>query len=1049
MWRDNPLDGLGGRESDRFLIDNASTAPLSSLFQLDRLNLKETVTADESMDDGCLSDAASTTLCKLDDTSNVKVAVRIRPLGEDQQHVIHLTNSKVVSIAKPAKRQLQYLKSQQATRNEYAFDAAFGPESQQEEIYSAAARPIIDKVMGGVNGTVFAYGATGAGKTFTMLGGGGGTGTTGEEEGIIGRAIRDVFKAKARLEEEAEGRQEDYLDPDLGAAGAGGGASTTKQVNVRVAVSFMEVYNESIRDLLSPSGQVCEVQEDLSEVKVSGLTEVEVFDAESALQALQRGSRLRKMESTAANKVSSRSHAVFQLVVSSEVTTTTRTTPSSSSASAVVGAGGEQTTGRGGKRHRTQNNQGGGNGNGSGGAAGVTVKKRAKLSLIDLAGSERACVTQNRGAQLREGAHINRSLLALANCINALGSRADREFHKKEKENTQHSNQGLSASGVGGLPGGGGASKGAGGALAKVKYRDSKLTHLLKNSLEGDCLVVMIANVHPGVLAYEESHNTLKYANRAKNIRLQPQTHSQCTMQQVPSQPLAVMNAQQQQGGGGGGGGDCRDKERGPYPRGFEGASTSPPRFGPPDSSAVVEGGARGLEDDTVGQGGTWRGTGRGRERPEEEDEESDGPPPTVLRHRSGGRGEEGVLSEEADLREREEEKERDGGGNWNPALEGSARKRRRQNEGTVESAGEVHPLPLPLHNREREGATRPAPPLRSGDLQALCDSQRDVISQLRSALSTAIEEKERLRQEVAERDTTIAERDARILRLADAVLRANRTGSAGAGAPPGPGASAGHPGGPSDYQAPTHRRAEREPKGRREGEGDGASGGGGACSGSLTLLREKERERKVRQALLREKAKEKEKSVGGLHTEGEGNGDEGAERGKDGDLKGPGGSRGGRGGVPSSGVHLFSSSAAPQYQHPQQQRGGFGGTSGRHLSEGHGGSGSLIGEVAASVSASGDAPPTSRLRAARASVKAQISKAALSNLCPSSSSSSSTGPAASGFSNSNWVGGDPAMMQSGRPGWGGIEGSLDVVMEEPSEQGGIGGGEFEKTRDF
>jgi kinesin family protein 18/19 len=105
------------------------------------------------------------------------------------------------------------------------------------------------------------------------------------------------------------------------------------------------------------------------------------------------------------------------------------------------------------------------------------------LSLIDLAGSERASNTQNRGLRLIEGANINRSLLALGNCINALC-----DLHK----------------GIGKI---------------HIPYRDSKLTRLLKDSLGGNCRTVMVACISPFFNAYEDTHNTLKYANRAKNIK--------------------------------------------------------------------------------------------------------------------------------------------------------------------------------------------------------------------------------------------------------------------------------------------------------------------------------------------------------------------------------------------------------------------------------------------------------------------------------------------------------------------------------------------------
>ena len=117
------------------------------------------------------------------------------------------------------------------------------------------------------------------------------------------------------------------------------------------------------------------------------------------------------------------------------------------------------------------------------------------LSLIDLAGSERAASTGNRGIRIVEGANINKSLLALGNCINML-------YENSIKQKRGH-----------------------------IPFRDSKLTRLLKDSLGGNCRTVMIANVSPFISHFEETQNTLKYANRTKdlctrvsqNIVLQPE----------------------------------------------------------------------------------------------------------------------------------------------------------------------------------------------------------------------------------------------------------------------------------------------------------------------------------------------------------------------------------------------------------------------------------------------------------------------------------------------------------------------------------------------
>jgi len=116
--------------------------------------------------------------------------------------------------------------------------------------------------------------------------------------------------------------------------------------------------------------------------------------------------------------------------------------------------------------------------------SGIEAELRiGKLSLIDLAGSERASKTHNRGIRMIEGANINRSLLALGNCINAL--------HENNSK----------------------------GQTNYIPFRDSKLTRLLKDSLGGNCRTVMIANISPSSACYEDTHNTLKYANRAKNIK--------------------------------------------------------------------------------------------------------------------------------------------------------------------------------------------------------------------------------------------------------------------------------------------------------------------------------------------------------------------------------------------------------------------------------------------------------------------------------------------------------------------------------------------------
>lgn len=353
---------------------------------------------------------------------NMVVAVRVRPLSQKETAAGHkqccnLLSDKIVVISK--EQQAKYLRSQKGSCNEYAFDAAFDERSTQREVYEATTKPFMAKLVDGYNVTVFAYGATGAGKTHTMMGN---TrcddSSSNADAGIIPNALKDVFHL---IEQEKR--------------------KTEIGVKWAVGVTFIEVYNEQVYDLLQPMGKCLPLREDKVKgvVEIAGVAERAVDGPNEVLELLQQGNRYRKTEATMANQVSSRSHAVLQLMVRRTRTTT----------------------------------------------GGREAMVESRLSLIDLAGSERASATQNRGARLNEGANINKSLLALANCINALS----------EKTN---------------------------GKPKSVKFRDSKLTHLLRSSLEGNCSLIMIANINPSDKTFEDSHNTLKYANRAKNIKVDP-----------------------------------------------------------------------------------------------------------------------------------------------------------------------------------------------------------------------------------------------------------------------------------------------------------------------------------------------------------------------------------------------------------------------------------------------------------------------------------------------------------------------------------------------
>ncbi|KAJ1919831.1 tubulin-dependent ATPase kip3 [Mycoemilia scoparia] len=286
----------------------------------------------------------------------------------------------------------------------FVFDKVFGPDCEQREVYEGTTRSLLDSVMNGFNATVFAYGATGCGKTYTISG-------TPDDPGIIPLAMMELF------ERVKQANDEKVTD---------------------VSMSYLEVYNEMIRDLLvSGDKGSCPLalREDVKKgVTVAGLSEHKPQNVEDVMQLVLQGNERRTMSPTEANATSSRSHAVLQVHI--------RMKPR---------AGGLQSN--------------------------VVT---ATLSIIDLAGSERGTVTKNRGERMREGANINRSLLALANCINAL---CDPKKHKH------------------------------------IPYRDSKLTRLLKFSLGGNCRTAMVTCVSPASTYYEETYNTLKYANRAKNIK--------------------------------------------------------------------------------------------------------------------------------------------------------------------------------------------------------------------------------------------------------------------------------------------------------------------------------------------------------------------------------------------------------------------------------------------------------------------------------------------------------------------------------------------------
>ncbi|GLV42648.1 Kinesin-like protein at 67A [Carabus blaptoides fortunei] len=322
----------------------------------------------------------SRTVIKVVD-SNVVV---FDPKEDDEPFFYHGVQQRGRDLLKKANKNIQFL-----------FDRVFGFECDNAEVFGDSTKNLIQSLMSGYNCSVFVYGATGAGKTHTMLGHNG-------NPGITFLTMRELFHQIEALKGER--------DFELG-------------------ITYLEVYNETVKDLLNPGPPLHLREDGKFGVCVAGIVLHRIKNPEELFALLAKGNGNRTQHPTDANAESSRSHAVFQVYVNMST------------------------------RHTSE-------------------RRIAKLSMIDLAGSERGAATGCSGMRFTEGANINKSLLALGNCINSL---ADGQRH--------------------------------------IPYRDSKLTRLLKDSLGGNCQTVMIANISPSSLNYEDTYNTLKYATRAKKIK--------------------------------------------------------------------------------------------------------------------------------------------------------------------------------------------------------------------------------------------------------------------------------------------------------------------------------------------------------------------------------------------------------------------------------------------------------------------------------------------------------------------------------------------------
>ncbi|XP_072743902.1 kinesin-like protein KIF18A [Anoplolepis gracilipes] len=367
---------------------------------------------------------SGTTIMQTENISeiSIKVIVRVRPhnereLQENSRTVVEVVDDKML-IFDPKEQATPFFfhNVAQKTRDmlkkqnkhlQFIFDKVFNSTSTNINVFEGSTKNLITNLLNGYNCSVFAYGATGAGKTHTMLG----------NKGDLGITYRTVAELFSEIEKQS------------------------KQCEFHLGVSYLEIYNENVQDLLHKSGQHLHLREDgRCGVVVAGLEPIAIQSAEELLSLLAEGNKNRTQHPTDANKESSRSHAVFQVYIK------------------IINKLDSQV-------------------------------QRVKLSMIDLAGSERASATGCKGVRFKEGANINKSLLALGNCINNLAD-----------------------------------------GIKHIPYRDSKLTRLLKDSLGGNCYTVMIANIGPSSLTYEDTYNTLRYANRAKKIKSYAKKNVSCEM---------------------------------------------------------------------------------------------------------------------------------------------------------------------------------------------------------------------------------------------------------------------------------------------------------------------------------------------------------------------------------------------------------------------------------------------------------------------------------------------------------------------------------------
>ncbi|XP_067095492.1 kinesin-like protein KIF3B isoform X1 [Osmerus mordax] len=345
-------------------------------------------------------------MSKSKSSESVKVVVRCRPMNDKERAA---NFERVVSVDVKLGQVVVRPPRGHEHPKVFTFDSVYDWNSKQVDLYDETFRPLVDSVLLGFNGTIFAYGQTGTGKTYTMEG----VRNDVEHRGVIPNSFEHVFTHISRSQ------NQQYL----------------------VRASYLEIYQEEIRDLLSKDqSRRLELKErpdtgvyvkDLSSFVTKSVREIE--------HVMNVGNQNRSVGATNMNEHSSRSHAIFVITVEcSEL-----------------------------------------------GPDGENHIRVGKLNLVDLAGSERQTKTGAQGERLKEATKINLSLSALGNVISALVD----------------------------------------GRSTHIPYRDSKLTRLLQDSLGGNARTVMVANIGPASYNVEETLTTLRYSNRAKNIKNKPRVN--------------------------------------------------------------------------------------------------------------------------------------------------------------------------------------------------------------------------------------------------------------------------------------------------------------------------------------------------------------------------------------------------------------------------------------------------------------------------------------------------------------------------------------------